>query len=383
MNRASRSLTWKIIGINAAVSVLTLAVIGVAVHQYAGQYFLALAKQYSLRPLMMYEMFLAAVDRYFLWGTILALALGTWVNVAMTRRALRPLTEMTDLTRKVAAGNYAERLPVAPAGGGDEISQLAQHFNQMVDSLQRIEQLRRDLVANVGHELRTPLTKIKGYTEALKDGVLPATAERLELLHRHVNHLSELVDGLRQLTQVESEMHRPGPAAPVDLRGLTGEILAVYRGMAGEKGLTISLSGSDGPWPVLGRRAPLLQVVRNLIDNAVQYTPAGGEITIRADSHEANDPQAGAAARWRWSITNTGPGIDAADLPHVFERFYRSEQSRSRKGGGAGIGLAIVREVIEAHGGTVGARSIPGEQTEFWFELAQAPQGYARPVPKG
>jgi len=228
----------------------------------------------------------------------------------------------------------------------------------MADSLQRVEQLRRSMVIDVAHELRTPLTNMRGYLEALSDGVLLPSKKTFESLHEETLRLVKLVEDLLQLAKAD--------AARVTLRQqeiLLQELIAknlnLLRSQFVAKGITVETQFAGGTDRVVADPDKLSQAVRNLLQNAWEYTPHGGKVRISAERSLQNI---------KLAFANTGEGIAAEDLPFIFERFYRGEKSRSREHGGAGIGLAIVKELIEAHGGQVGSESSSAE-TRVWFTL--------------
>jgi signal transduction histidine kinase len=299
-------------------------------------------------------MFLVAVHRYIAWASCFAVLCAMICSFVLTRKLLRPLSQITVISKQIASGNYSARVQLTSR---DEVGQLAQSFNQMAESLQRIEHLRRTMVSDVAHELRTPLTNIRGYLEALCDGVVEPNTAAFELLHEETLRLVHLAEDLLQLTEADAArvtLRR----REVVLQELIEQALDLFQPQFMAKEITVNTR--------LARRDivsvdpdKLTQAVRNVLHNAWQYTPCGGDVTIMVRA---------AAGSVTLSVVNTGEGISPADLPFIFERFYRGEKSRSRERGGAGIGLAIVKELIEAHGGSVGAESTPGT-TRIWLTL--------------
>jgi signal transduction histidine kinase len=220
----------------------------------------------------------------------------------------------------------------------------------MAENLEKIERLRRSLMIDVAHELRTPLTNIRGYLEALNDGVLPPAPATLSLLQDETLRLVQLVEDVLALARADAAGSRLQPTA-VDLKAMVETTLATFTPAISNKSLTVHLDASPSQVTVLADRDRLARVLRNLTDNAIQYSPQGTvvDITIGAD------------ARWvRVDYANAAGDVLPDDLPYLFERFYRGEKSRSRHHGGAGIGLAIVKELVEAHGGTVHAELANG-----------------------
>jgi len=268
---------------------------------------------------------------------------------------LTPLTQMTGITRRIASGDYTAR---AQTSSEDEVGQLAEAFNQMAQSLQRVEQLRKTMVIDVAHELRTPLTNIRGYIEALRDGVIPSSKETFESLHEETIRLAKLVEDLLQLARADASrgaLHRQR----IDLEALALQALELFRPKFAAKGIFLKVELSNAGGPITADPEKLSQVLRNLLENSWEYTPQGGSVEVFVE--RLTDGV-------RVIFSNSGEGIAEEDLPFIFERFYRGEKSRSRDHGGAGIGLAIVKELIEAHGGEVGAQS-SSAVTRVWFTL--------------
>jgi signal transduction histidine kinase len=278
-------------------------------------------------------------------SVVLALALG--------RMLARPLDAVGQAARQVAAGDYAARVP---RDGPEEIASLADSFNQMAASLERQETMRRDFIANAAHELRTPLTNLQGYLEALRDGVIVADRATYESLWDEAERLVRLSRSLDALAEGDT----PGSVVlqDVDLAAAIRTALDLAQPTLDRASLTVTV---DVPERLPARANPdhLAQVLGNLLSNAARYTPAGGAIGVRAERRPAD---------LLVSISNSGGGIPAEDLDRVFERFYRVEKSRDRARGGAGIGLAIVKQLVEAGGGQVGAES-SNDQTRVWFSL--------------
>jgi two-component system sensor histidine kinase BaeS len=348
-------LLWKLLGIHIPVIALVIGVMWLAIDYLAADYFMVLMDKYDISPTETQEMFLDAVHRYLVWASLAAVALAGVSSFLLTRKVLQPLSRMADVTRAVAAGNYRAR---APVDSGDEIGQLGDAFNRMANSLERVEQLRKAMVADVAHELRTPLTNVRGYLEALSDGVLSPSPETFAILQQEILRLVRLAEDLLQLAKADAARAHLQRQA-VSLPALVDEVLDPYRLRFRDKGITAQVQVAPGAERVSADRDRLAQMVGNLAENAWQYTVPGGAVTVYVER---------VADGIRLTVANTGDGITAEDLPFVFERFYRADKSRSRELGGAGIGLAIVKELAEAHGGSVGATSSAGE-TRVWFTL--------------
>ena len=349
-------LLWKLLLINIVPVIgIIILVVWLAIDQLAASYFMALMDKYEVSPNDIHQMFLTAVHRYLLWATVSALTLAFIISYFLIRRVLRPLSQMHAITREVAAGNFSARVDVISQ---DEVGELGIAFNRMADSLEKVEKLRKTMVADVAHELRTPLTNLRGYLEALNDGIMSPSQETFTMLQQEIMRLVSLVENLQQLARADAArafLKRE----KLSLGEVIDQILALYRLHFQEKKISIEKSILPEAEFVMADRDKLLQATRNLVENAWKYTPENGRIAITSQL------EPGAV---RLTIANSGSGIPEADLPFIFERFFRAERSRARDGGGAGIGLAIVRELIEAHGGRVGAESRDGK-TQIWFSL--------------
>lgn len=346
---------WKHIGITILSIAVVIAMVWLAIDYLAADYFMVLMKQYHISPTDSHRMFLDAVHRYLIWASLCALVVAFGFSLFLTRKVLRPLSHMIQVTDQIAAGDYAVRVPQSSR---DEVGQLAAAFNHMTESLQRIEHLRRTLVSDVAHELRTPLTNLRGYLEALRDGVTEPNQEVFDLLHGETLRLVALVEDLLELTKAEAS-RTTLQRKEIVLQKLIANVLEMFEAAFIAKGITIQAQTSHDEDMIMGDPDKLIQVLRNLLQNAFQYTPPGGQVTIGVER---------TSEAIKVIVANTGQGISLADLPFIFERFYRGEKSRSRAQGGAGIGLAIVKELIEAHGGQVGAESSATE-TRVWFTL--------------
>ncbi|MCC5859332.1 MAG: HAMP domain-containing protein [Ectothiorhodospiraceae bacterium] len=351
------TLLLKLLLVNLPVIVLAMFVVWWAIDQLAADYFTALMQEYDIAPDTTHAMFLEAVNRYLLWAALLALLLATVFSLLLTRQVLKPLRAMQDATRQVSAGHYAVRVPVTTS---DELADLGRAFNRMSEALERNEYLRRKLVADVAHELRTPLTNLRGYLEGVADGVVAADQRTLALLQGELMRLVRLVDDLHSLTEAEAGSLRLD-REDVDLVALVQRELELARPVIEAGGILVSRDLSAGSGRIHADPDKLSRILRNLLENACRFTPREGRIII--SGRRSGD-------RVRLEVANTGATIPAADLPHIFERFYRVERARSRETGGAGIGLAIVRELVEAHGGQVGASSEDG-WTRVWIELPE------------
>ena len=352
-------LLWKLIGINVAVIGAVILVVWLAIDYLAAGYFMVLMDRYHISPDEVHGFFLGAVHRYLIWASLAALTLALLLSFWLTRRVLKPLSRMAAVTRRLASGDYGARVGI---GGEDEIGRLGQAFDRMADSLARIEGLRKQMVADAAHELRTPLTNVRGYLEALRDGVIAPSRETLEMLHSEVLRLVKLAESLLDLARADAARTDLHPEA-ISLRQLVGEALELGRPHLEARRLEIRQAIPADADRVLADPDKLRQVLRNLVENAGQYAAEGGCLEVTA----ARVREGGVLL----TFANDGETILAEDAPFIFERFYRADKSRARGHGGAGIGLAIVKELVEAHGGTVGASS-GGGATRIWLPLPAA-----------
>lgn len=356
-----KRIIWKLLGINILIIGFAVIIVWLAIDYLAADYLAKLMEKYQVSPTDTHQMFTDAVHRYLIWATLASIALAVLLHFVLVKRVLGPLRKMTDITRKIAAGDYSARVPIKSQ---DEVGQLAGAFNRMADSLQQIEQLRKSMTIDVAHELRTPLTNIQGYLEALIDGVVSASRETYDLLLEETLRLVRLVEDILQLAKADAA-RADLQKERILLKALIDRVIDSFRSRFDQKNIGIEMQFRQSADAVRVDPAKLAQVVRNLIQNAWEYTPAGGNLRISTRLRPDEI---------RIVFSNTGGEIAEKDLPFIFERFFRGEKSRSREHGGAGIGLAIVKELIEAHGGQVGAEISAG-QTHIWFSLpASHPQ---------
>lgn len=354
-----RSLLGKLLGINILIIVFVILIVWVAIDYLAAGYFMTLMEKYKISPTSSHEMFVSAVHRYLIWASLGAVLWAGALSFLLMRRVLGPLQQMTEITQKISAGDYSGKIPISSR---DEVGRLAAAFNRMEEGLQRIEQLRKTMVIDVAHELRTPLTNIKGYLEAITDGVVPPSKETLDLLQEETLRLGRLIEDILTLAKADG--------ARTDLRKESLQIsrlilqrLDAFQPQFNTKGVRVTTDFSKDATPLRGDPEKLAQVVTNLLQNAWQYTPPGATVRIFASR---------TAEEIRFTFANSRGGLSEKDLPLIFERFYRGEKSRSREHGGAGIGLAIVKELIEAHGGRVGAELFDAD-VWIWFSLPTPP----------
>jgi signal transduction histidine kinase len=348
-----RSLLWKLLGINLLVVGIVVLVAALAIRQSADVIFASIMREYHIEVEAIHTQFMATLNRSLVSATLVAGGVGLLLGLVLFRAVVHPLRDMMAMAGRIASGDYGARARIRTA---DEIGSLAASLDRMAEALDTLERLRKDLVANVAHELRTPLTNLRGYLEAMRDGVTPASAEAAASLHEEAMRLVRLVDALHALSLFDARLPRLR-MEPVDVAALIRRLVDLRRGDFQARGIAVQVEvAGDGQ---LADPDLLSQAVHNLLDNALKYTPEGGGVTVRV---------APVGEGIRIAVSNTGEGIAADDLPYIFERFYRGDKSRSRTSGGAGIGLAIVKEVARVHGGEVGATSRDG-LTTVWLTL--------------
>ncbi|WP_239475502.1 HAMP domain-containing sensor histidine kinase [Streptomyces sp. CS131] len=320
----------------------------------------------------------------------LVLALTVGASVFAGARLVRPLHALTGAAQRMRDGEQPASVPVS---GDDEVGRLAAAFNDMSAHRARLEEQRKAMVSDVAHELRTPLSNIRGWLEAAQDGLADPDPAFVSSLLEEAVLLQHIIDDLQDLAAADAGALRLHPE-PVEVRELLGQVAAAHQARAENAGVTLTVT-APAPGPALSADpVRLRQAVGNLVSNAVRHTPEGGQVTLRAyvAGRDASGPYApgpNASEEGRGTavagggtvvieVTDTGSGIPAGDLPHVFDRFWRAEKSRSRRTGGSGLGLAIVRKLVEAHGGTVEATSTEGEGSTFALRLPGA--GGCRPL---
>ncbi|MFJ9624242.1 ATP-binding protein [Streptomyces sp. NPDC101181] len=304
----------------------------------------------------------------------LVLALTVGASVLAGTRLVRPLHALTGAAQQMRDGEEHASVPVP---GDDEIGRLAAAFNDMSAHRARLEEQRKAMVSDVAHELRTPLSNIRGWLEAAQDGLADPDPAFVSSLLEEAVQLQHIIDDLQDLAAADAGVLRLHPE-PVRVGELLHQVAAAHQAGADTAGVTLRVEAAPAP-EVRADPVRLRQAVGNLVSNAVRHTPAGGTVTLRAYGAGAQ-PRAGSgvgpgagSGEVAIEVADTGTGIPAGDLDHVFDRFWRAEKSRSRRTGGSGLGLAIVRKLAEAHGGTVGATSTEGAGSAFTLRLPATP----------
>jgi signal transduction histidine kinase len=302
--------------------------------------------------------FLDQLQHTLLIAALVAAGLGIAIGLVISRTVSRPLAQLARAARAFAAHNWDQRVQV---GGTEEVAEVSFAFNDMADSLQQAETLRRNLMADVAHELRTPLTVLQGNLRAMLDGVYPLERSEIATLYDETRLLNRLVDDLRELALAEAGQLKLNRQS-IDLAAIIGSTVSNFMPVAEERDLTLNTE-LDRATAVHADPDRVAQVLRNLIANALWHTPPQGKITVETKVIDR---------MVRVCVADTGEGIAAEDLSHVFDRFYRSDKSRTRHTGGSGLGLAIAKSLVEAMSGQIGVESKLGQGSHFWFTLPLA-----------
>jgi signal transduction histidine kinase len=343
----SPTLRWSLLGSYALASALTFVNVWVTAR-------LMFASQHDLM--------LATVLLLFAGG--IATVLGIFLASTLTER----ISNLDHAVRQIERGDLGTRVPVR---GKDELAALSETFNAMAARLEtaearqkELDALRRDLVAWAGHDLQTPLASVRAIVEALADDMVDDDETRqryLRTAQRDIQNLSDLINDLFEMSQIDAGGLKLD-LSPASLSDLLSDTLESFSALAAQKGVRLEVSLEPGVDPVEMDVQRIARVLNNLVGNALRYTPEGGTVSVLAGQ---------APGRVTVSVSDTGEGIPAGDVPKIFERFYRGEKSRNRSTGGAGLGLAIARGIVEAHGGQIGVESELGRGTRFYFHLPQ------------
>ncbi len=304
------------------------------------------------------DFFVQVLMRTLLTAAIIAGVGGITFGIVMSRTLTAPLRDLALAAQDIGARKLNRRVTET---GADEIIAVARSFNNMAADLEQAETLRRNLLADVAHELRTPLTVLQGNLRAILDEVYPMNQEEMGRLYAHTRFLSRLVSDLHELAQAEARQ-LPLDLQPTQLNPLVRTTCDNFSPAAAEKGVEVQTRLADALPPANIDPARIQQVLQNLLANALRHTPSGGSVTVSTHTASHN---------LQLTVGDTGEGIAPEHLPHVFDRFYRADPARARDKGGAGLGLAIVRAIVEAHGGQIAVQSagIPGQGTTFIITL--------------
>jgi signal transduction histidine kinase len=296
------------------------------------------------------------IGRFFIRGGLVAIGIAIILTYFLSRRILSPVRALTSAARQFGKGDFTRRVIYEGKG---EIGELAHSFNSMAENLEKNEQLRRNMVADVAHELRTPISNLKGYLEAISDGIVKPDEATIHSLNEEASSLSHLVTDLQELTLADAGTLKI-IVQPEDISHLVKETVIAIQAKAVNKELSVAASLPDN-LPIVDIDAHRIkQVLNNLLDNAIAHTGKGGKINVT--SRQQGD-------KLYISVIDTGEGIPPKDLPMIFERFYRVDKSRTRATGGSGLGLTIAKRLVEAHGGTIEVTSQLGKGSTFTFSV--------------
>ena len=292
--------------------------------------------------------FLDRFNLQILLSGLTAIAVALLLSIILSRTITRPIRELTSATRFVAEGNLGQQVPVRSR---DELGQLATSFNTMSADLARSLNLRRQMTADIAHELRTPVSIILGHAEAIHDGVLPASAETFEIIREESERLEHLVDDLRTLSMADAGELKlvTRPCSP---QKLLHDVQKIYNHQAKQKKITLSTNAAADLPEIEVDPQRMKEVFSNIVDNALRYTSENGHIVLSAEVVED---------AIEMKIKDSGPGVAGDELDKIFERFYRTETSRTRDQGGSGLGFAIAKSIVERHNGRIWAESQPGQ----------------------
>ncbi|APD13698.1 ATP-binding protein [Pandoraea pulmonicola] len=285
-------------------------------------------------------------DHNLMYLTLLGVATLGAVALRLAHRLLVPVTPLLEATHRMAMGDYSVR---APTAGADELAQLAADLNRLADTLSHNDRLRRDLLADISHELRTPLSVMRGEIEAMEDGVRPLTREALASLRVEISLLAKLIDDLYELSlsDIGALTYQ---FAPVDMTERVATTVAAFGDWFEAKGISLNVHLPNDTLVIDGDLHRLTQLLGNLFENSLRYTDGGGAVRVYLSS---------TGKQLRLEIEDSAPGVPDDALPRLFERLFRVEASRSRRSGGAGLGLALCKHIVEAHGGQIVARHSP------------------------
>ena len=381
MNRLN-SITYRITGLmflSIAVTVFLLIYLAdeqmvglfqeylVVQHMELKQEMLGQAMESPAMTLMMGPLektFLASVHQSLIWVGIGIMAAGLAASYALARSITVPICKLSHAAEQLEQGHLGQTVPVETS---DEVGHLAVIFNRMSQTMETNTRLRRQLLVNIAHELRTPLAIIQGHLEGMIDGVIEPSKEQLSSLHEEAVRLNRLIKDLRDLSLAEVRQLAM-EKLPTDMNQLVTRTVVMLRPLADEKQIQVGCTLAENLPAVVADADRMSQVFYNILVNAIRYSPNGGKVEVTTALLE------GRGKNWlKVSIADHGQGIPPEDLPHVFDHFYRGDKSRDRKSGGSGIGLAIVKQLVESHGGEVTVESVEGAGSVFQVLLPVKP----------
>ncbi len=296
-------------------------------------------------------------------AAIVATVTSLATSLFVARRITVPLRQMTQVSQRISAGNYAERIVIAPVHSTDELGQLASSINTLAVALEQTERRRLEVIGNVAHELRTPIATLEGYLEGLLDGVIEPSPLTWAMLHTEAGRLRRLVDDLQELSRAEARQV-PLSLQPVAPQRLVQDALEPLEGQFAEKGLELQIHVPEDLPQVMADPTRAVQILTNVLVNALRYTPAPGKVVLAVNCEYT---------MVAFRISDTGVGLSPEQIAHIFERFYRVDKSRSRAFGGSGIGLTIAQSLAQAMGGEIRVESAGlGQGSSFTLTLPQS-----------
>lgn len=305
----------------------------------------------------LYAQFQGSFQEALSWSALSAGIAALTVSLYLTRRVVIPVRAMTSASQRISDGHYDERVEDQSQ---DELGQLARSFNQMAEKLEKVEEMRRQLLGDVAHELRTPLTTIIGSMEALEDGFLPASSETYQTIQSEAQRLNVLVDDLQELSRVEARAYDLNLQS-VQFSEIVNTMQKRFSAQFEKKGVFFNIEIPENLPAILADEGRIVQVLTNLLNNALLYTSKNGTVKLKV-TEVTNGLEI--------SVKDNGIGIPKNELKHIFTRFYRVDKSRSRHAGGSGIGLTISKHLVEAHEGRIWVESEgEGKGSTFFFYL--------------
>ena len=330
----------------------TLSMVHVAIVEGYDSYTYVIMQDSELVPL---NATVKTLERQFGWIMSVLLIGALILALILSRHICLPMERMSASARQLAKGDYSTEFR---GGGYREANELAEALNYAADELAKNDRLQKELVANISHDLRTPLTMIKGYSEVMRDIPGENTPENVQVIIDETERLTELVNDMLDLSKIRSGTRKPEPEV-FDLTETVGAVLQRYEKFKEKEHYIIRFEKTEGI-AVMADRTMILQVVYNLVNNALNYTGEDKTVTIR---------QTVSDGRVRISVIDTGSGIDEKDIPYIWDRYYKVDKVHKRAVVGTGLGLSIVKGILESHGALYGVNSEPGKGSTFWFEL--------------
>lgn len=362
-----KSIVYRLTGLSFLLLLAAIVILLLLVNLQMNQHFSTYLQQNNMMAGMDHALpgaaeqyFMTAVHQSLIWVGLVILIISVFISYLVARSSIRPLRELQETAQRIKGGTYGQTVRIER---DDEVGSLARTINEMSLQLAQNETMRRQLFASIAHELRTPLAIVQGNLEGLIDDVIPADKALFLSLEEEILRVNRLVQDLRDLSLAEInelDLHKE----PVDMNAMLSRAVGMLQPLSDEKQLTVSLDLEQDLPAISLDRDRINQVIYNILSNAIRYIPEGSSIRI-ATARVNRDGQ-----DWlQLLISDTGMGIAAEDLPNVFQYFYRGEKSRSRKSGGSGIGLALARQFVLSHGGTIAVESEAGHGACFTIDL--------------